>query len=110
MPFTYPENMDEFRTAVMGTGDKKAFVQVSTSWCGPCQGIKEDMAGLATEFEANYAFIYVDCDKCEEMQEMFEVTTMPTFLIFKGAGAPTGRYEGAKVDKIREFIENNKDA
>ena len=68
------------------------------------------MAELATEFDANYTFVYVDMDKCEEMQEVFEVTTMPTFLIFKGMGAPTGRYEGVKVDKIREFLENNKDA
>ena len=108
MPFVCPEDMGEFRTAVMGAS--KCFVQVSTSWCGPCQGIKEDMAALAEEFAANYTFVYVDCDKCEEMQDMFEVTTMPTFLVFKGAGAPSARYEGAKVDKIREFIEANKDA
>ena len=68
------------------------------------------MQALAEEFGDSYNFIYVDCDKCEEIQDVFEVTTMPTFLIFKGMGAPLGKYEGAKVDKIREFIVNNKDA
>ena len=110
MPFVSPQNTEEFKTAVAGSTDKKAFCQISTSWCGPCQGIKDDMAALATEFDADYTFIYVDCDLCEEIQDIFEVATMPTFLIFKGMGAPVGRYEGAKVDKIREFIVNNKEA
>ena len=108
MPFVHPEDVSEFRTTVMGA--PKCFVQMSTAWCGPSQLIKADMAALAEEFSANYTFVYVDCDKCKEVQEMFEVTTMPTFFVFTGAGAQTARYEGAKVEKIREFIMANKDA
>ena len=85
-------------------------MQVSAAWCGPCQLIKDDMAKLADDYAANYDYIYVDVDKCEGIQDAFEVTTMPTFLIFKEAGAPIGKYEGGKVDKIREFAENNKAA
>ena len=109
MPFEKPENMGDFRTIVMGAGEKKCFVQVSTEWCGPCQGIKEDMATLAEDMAENYIFIYIDCDKCEQMQELFQIATMPTFLIFKGAGMPAARYEGALPDKIREFAVNSKD-
>ena len=67
------------------------------------------MAQLAEDFDGQYVFIYADVDKMEEVQDAFEVTTMPTFLIFKGPGAPLAKYEGAKPDKIREFVENNKD-
>ena len=70
--------------------------------------IKDDLAQLSTDYENDYVFIYADVDKMEEVQEAFEVTTMPTFLIFKGPGAPLGKWEGAKVDKIREFAENHK--
>ena len=67
MPFVYPENVNEFREAIMGAGSKKAFCQVSTTWCGPCQSIKADMAAIAEEFDEKYVFVYVDCDKCEEV-------------------------------------------
>ena len=109
MPFVNPQNTEEFKTEIVSAGDKLAFCQISTSWCGPCQGIKQDMAALAEEFDAKYKFVYVDCDLCEEIQETFEVTSMPTFLVFKGMGAPLARYEGALVPKIREFIEANQD-
>ena len=109
MPFVNPQNTEEFKQEIIGSGDKLAFCQISTSWCGPCQGIKQDMAALAEEFDANFKFVYVDCDLCEEIQETFEVTSMPTFLIFKGMGAPKARYEGALIPKIREFIEANKE-
>ena len=92
------------------SGDKKVFCQVSATWCGPCQLIKDEMAAMAEEFDASYVFCYIDVDKCPEIQEPFEIASMPTFLIFKGQGAPLARYEGGKADKIREFIEQNKDA
>ena len=73
----------------------------------PCQGIKTDMEAFAEEFGASYNFVYVDCDKCEEIQDVFQVATMPTFLVFRGMGAPLGRFEGVKLDKIREFLVNS---
>ena len=82
---------------------------MSAVWCGPCQLIADDMDAISTEFGENYNFIYVDVDKMEELQEVFEVTTMPTMLIFKGPGPPLGKWEGAKMDGIRNFIVENKD-
>ena len=64
---------------------------------------------LSNDFNNEYVFIYADVDKLEQIQDSFEISSMPTFLIFKGPGAPIGRYEGGKVDKIREFAEQNKD-
>lgn len=110
MPFEKPNDMGEFRTLVMGLGEKKCFVQVSTEWCGPCQGIKVQMEQLSTDLADSYVFVYIDCDKCEQMQELFQIATMPTFLIFKGPGMPSARYEGALPDKIREFANEHKDA
>ena len=64
--------MNEFKTLVVAAANsKKCFVQVSAEWCGPCQGIKDDMAQMATDFADQYTFIYIDCDKCEQMQELF---------------------------------------
>ena len=67
MPFESPENMNEFKALVVASGknNKKCLVQVSTTWCGPCEGIKDDMAQMSTDFAEQYTFIYIDCDKCE---------------------------------------------
>ena len=67
------------------------------------------MATLAEEMADSYVFVYVDCDKIEDMQEAFEISTMPTMLIFKGMGAPLGKWEGGKMDAIRNFANENKD-
>ena len=109
MPFKHPENDGEFRQAVVdaSAAGKKAFVQVSATWCGPCSGIKDDMAALAEEMAAKYDFVYVDVDKCESIQEVFEVTSMPTFLVFEGMGAPKARYAGARMENIRSFATEN---
>ena len=110
MPFQHPADLQAFFGCVQpADAPKKTFVQVSAEWCGPCQLIKDDLNAFAEEFDANYVFVYADVDKMEQVQEAFEVTTMPTFLIFKGPGAPIGKWEGGKVDKIREFLETNKD-
>ena len=110
MGFQKPENMGEFRTIVMGASGKKVFCQVSAEWCGPCQGIKTEMDQFAETYAENYIFVYIDCDKCEQMQDLFQIATMPTFLVFKGPGAPAARYEGALPNKIEEFIIEHKDA
>uniref|UniRef100_A0A7S3HY81 Thioredoxin domain-containing protein n=2 Tax=Choreotrichia TaxID=141411 RepID=A0A7S3HY81_9SPIT len=109
MPFQHPQSLQEFFGAVTGAGEKKVFVQVSAEWCGPCQLIKDDMATLAEDLAETYVFVYADVEKMEEVADTFECSTMPTFLIFKGPGAPIGRYEGGKADKIREFAVENKD-
>ena len=110
MPIIQVEDTGAFQQAIIAAtkAGKKAFCQISAAWCGPCQMIKDDMVVLAEDYDATYAFIYVDVDKCEGIQEAFEVVSMPTFLIFKEAGAPLDKYGGASVDKIREFAENNK--
>ena len=108
MPFQYPNTIAEFQQAIVNSGDKKAFVQVSAAWCNPCQMIKGDLAQMAEDFDANYVFIYCDVDKMEEIQEVFEVTSMPTFMVFKGAGAPLAKKEGSDVAKIRAFLEEHK--
>ncbi len=109
MPFAKPNDIQEFGSAISGAGDKKCFVQVSAAWCGPCQLIKDEMEALSVEMADTYVFIYADCDKIDDLQEAFEVSTMPTMLIFKGPGAPIGKWEGAKMDAIRNFANENKD-
>ena len=40
------------------------------------------MAAMAEEFDSKYVFIYADVDKIPQMQDAFEVASMPTFLVF----------------------------
>ena len=109
MVFEYPEDMAAFGQAVVKAGEKKSFIQVSASWCGPCQQIKDEMAQLSEELKDSYVFIYVDTDKCEEIQELYEVTSMPTFIILTGPGPAKARYEGGQFPSIKAFAEDNKD-
>ena len=67
MGFERPESMQAFGQAIVNAGDKKCFVQVSATWCGPCQLIKDQMEQLSSDMADSYAFVYVDVDKCDQV-------------------------------------------
>ena len=107
MGFEKPTTMDGFKDAITTAGDKKVVVQFSAEWCGACKQIQDDLDKLSVEFEGKINFVYVDCDELEDLQEVFGVTNMPTFLVFQGPGAPIDKVEGAKVENIRGLIEKH---
>ena len=49
-------------------------------------------------------FIYVDVEALPEVQELYEVVNLPTFIVIVNCETKGSAY-GTKVDKIREFIE-----
>jgi len=91
---------------VKAHGAKKVFVQFSASWCQPCESIKGDLEKFSEEFGEKLAFVYVDCEECEEVAEAYEVTDMPTFKILENL-RPVATQLGTKLDKIREFIQEH---
>lgn len=87
-------NTSEFRSSVEGS---KGVVVVDffATWCGPCKMLSPIYEALGNEMVEKANFLKVDIDQSIELAQKFEVSTVPTMLIFK---------DGKPVDRLIGFM------
>lgn len=82
-------------------------VDFFATWCGPCKMLAPVFDELNTELDGDAKFLKVDIDKSPELAQQFNVSSVPTILIFKN-GEPVESSIGfvpkdslkAKIDKL----------
>jgi thioredoxin 1 len=52
-------------------------------WCGPCRAIAPIIEELSTELSGKMKVAKVDVDQAQDLAAQFEVSSIPTLLIFK---------------------------
>ncbi len=82
--------------------DKKVVLDFFARWCGPCKVIGPTYEKLAAEFP-DIVFLKVDTDMAHELNDMFSVQILPTFVLLN-AGKVVSRVEGAAVTKLIESL------
>ncbi|MDD4976470.1 MAG: thioredoxin domain-containing protein [Bacteriovorax sp.] len=80
--------------------NKPIFVDVYTSWCGPCKKMSKDIFPLAEvgkEFNANFICYQIDAEKGEgiKVAKKYEVMSYPTYLFVKADGLLFSRSGGS---------------
>jgi thioredoxin 1 len=71
-------------------------------WCGPCRMISPIIEQLAAEFEGKIRFGKMNTDENENTPMKFNITAIPTMLVFKN-GVQADRIVGAgNKDFIRQ--------
>ncbi|GLR19173.1 thioredoxin family protein [Portibacter lacus] len=90
----------DFESAKMKAGDegKLFFVDFYATWCTPCKWMEEttfndtEVVGLLTE---NYVSLKIDIDDLDgySIKERFQVSVLPTILIFNSSGELVARVE-----------------
>jgi thioredoxin 1 len=83
MGFEAPTDVASFQQAVVAHGDKPVFLKFSADFCAPCASIAGDLDKLAEEFGDRMGFVYVDVEALSEVQELYEVANLPTFIVLK---------------------------
>ncbi|PFH35675.1 thioredoxin-like protein TLP1 [Besnoitia besnoiti] len=84
-------------------------VQFSASWCGPCRHVTPIVEGWSNKMPASEVqFFHVDIDECPELAEEYDISSVPTFLVFKNGkrvntvvGGNTARLEQAIKESTR---------
>lgn len=79
---------EEFNSKVFDTsrdnatflGDKPAIVDFSATWCGPCKRLSPILEELAIEYEGKVDIYKVDVDKCRDLAEAFNISSIPAML------------------------------
>lgn len=89
---------EEFKTEVENA-DETIVVDFFATWCGPCKMLSPVFEELGQDMEDRAKFLKVDIDKSLELARKFEVTTVPTVIVFK---------EGKETDRLVGFIQKQK--
>lgn len=70
-------------------------VDFFATWCGPCKMLAPVLEGLAGEMEGKAKFIKVDIDQSLDLANEFQISSVPTMIIFK---------DGQKADQLVGFL------
>ena len=95
------ESFDELNDIIQN--NKFVVIDFSATWCGPCQKIKPHFKLLA-ENHKDCVFCYVDVDDCPDIAEEYDISKLPTFLIYKDK-ENCDEYVGGSEIKMKESIE-----
>lgn len=83
------DNYDEIVTK----SPKPVILDISATWCGPCQQVKPVFENIAKELGDQYTFGEVNVDESRDLAIKFGVTSVPTFIFMK-EGALKGKERG----------------
>jgi len=80
-------------------------------WCGPCKMLSPVLEKLASEFNGKVKFVKVNVDDAAELANAYNITGVPTLILFKGgkvADVSVGfSTEGALRSMIARVAEQN---
>ena len=78
-------------------------LQVSSSWCNPCQQAKRYVKSIGAEDK----IIYVDVEENEALVAEYKIKNLPTFILLDFDGKEAERFTGfdkVKIDALLEKI------
>jgi thioredoxin 1 len=79
-------------------------IDFCANWCGPCKKIAPFVEELSNKCE--YSHIYfckIDVDEVDEVSNMFDVQSLPTFIILKESKV-INKFEGASNEKLINLL------
>ena len=73
-------------------------------WCGPCRMLSPIIEDVAKHFEGKAKIGKLDIDSEQKIAALFQVTSVPTLILFKD-GKEINRLIGLRdMEAIKEFI------
>ena len=75
----------------------------TADWCGPCKKVRPIVEELIKD---GYSFQVIDVDIEKELVQKFEISSVPTFILFKNEKS-IKRVSGAQTkNQLEDFINN----
>ena len=83
--------------------DKKVVIDFFAPWCGPCKRIAPDYEKMAEKY-TNIEFLKCDVDESSELAELFEVESLPTFLLINNLKV-INKFIGSDMEGLTKIVE-----
>ncbi len=75
-------NVDNFDKEVLNS-DKLTVVDFFANWCGPCRKLGPILEEVSEELAEKVKFAKIDTDENLEAAKKYQVSGLPTLLVFK---------------------------
>merc|ERR1712071_195803 len=82
--------------------NNKSILYFTATWCPPCKKIKPIYEQMSDEFPS-VAFGKVDVDDNQDAALDFDISAVPTFVLFEGEKA-TAKFSGADPNKLKQYV------
>lgn len=87
-----------------GVSKGVVLVDFYADWCGPCRMLTPVIEDLAREMEGKMTVVKVDTDQSVNTAARYEVTSIPTLILFKN-GEMVKRVVGLKdLSALRKMV------
>jgi len=74
-------------------------------WCGPCKMLAPLLERLAEEFASRIKFAKLNVDDAPELAGQYDITGVPTLILFRGGKAVDQRVGIASPNVLKQWLE-----
>ncbi|MDT4762314.1 thioredoxin [Sphaerochaeta sp. PS] len=97
---------ENFETEIL-KADKPVLVDFWAPWCGPCKMIAPAIAQIAEKYSGKLIVAKVNVDEVVSIASKFNVSSIPTLMIFKKGEVVAQRMGAASLAVLEGFVNQN---
>lgn len=100
------EHLNEENFSEFVNSEEVVLIDLWATWCGPCRMLAPELEKLVNEGVVSVG--KVDVDENEGLAEKYEVSSIPTLLLFKKGELKAKSVGFVPYEQLKDFVLSNK--